>query len=58
VVSDVQEFFKEKVFDAIIPRNVKLSESPSFGRPINMYDRHSTGSESYEKLAEEVIKNG
>ncbi len=58
VVSDVRDFFKDKVFEAIIPRNVKLSESPSFGKPINLYDRHSAGSDNYEKLAEEVIRNG
>ena len=58
VVSDIREFFKEKVFRTIIPRNVKLSEAPSFGKPINQYDRHCVGSETYEKLAEEVLKNG
>jgi len=58
VVSDVREFFKEKVFTTIIPRNVRLSEAPSFGKPIGMYDRHSTGSDSYEKLALEVLANG
>ena len=58
VVSDVREFFKEKVFTTIIPRNVRLPEAPSFGKPIGMYDRHSTGSDSYEKLALEVLANG
>ncbi len=58
VVSDIREFFKEKVFRTIIPRNVKLSEAPSFGKPINQYDRHCVGSETYEKLAEEVLNNG
>lgn len=58
VVSDVREFFKEKVFTTIIPRNVRLSEAPSFGKPIGTYDRHSTGSDSYEKLALEVLANG
>lgn len=57
VVSDIREFFKEKVFDTIIPRNVKLSEAPSFGKPIGQYDRHCVGSEAYEKLAEEVLTN-
>ncbi len=58
VVSDIRAHFKDKVFETIIPRNVKLSEAPSFGKPIGHYDRHCIGSESYEKLAEEVIKNG
>jgi chromosome partitioning protein len=57
VVNDVREYFKDKVYKAIIPRNVKLSEAPSFGKPINLYDRGSTGSLMYEKLAEEVIRN-
>lgn len=58
VVSDVREFFKDKVFETIIPRNVKLSEAPSFGKPIGQYDRTSSGGVSYEKLAQEVINNG
>ena len=58
VVNDVREYFKEKVFESVIPRNVKLSEAPSFGKPISLYDRHSPGSMTYEKLAEEVIRNG
>jgi chromosome partitioning protein len=58
VVSDVKEYFKEKVFKAVIPRNVRLSEAPSFGKPISHYDRTSAGSVSYEQLAKEVMKNG
>lgn len=58
VVNDVREYFKDKVFDAIIPRNVKLSEAPSFGKPISLYDKNSPGSLTYEKLADEVIRNG
>jgi len=58
VVSDVREYFKEKVFDTIIPRNVRLSEAPSFGKPIGKYDRSSAGSMTYDKLAEEVLNNG
>ncbi len=55
VVSDVQEYFKDKVFKTIIPRNVKLSEAPSFGKPIGLYDPACPGSETYEKLAEEIL---
>ncbi|TAL33833.1 MAG: ParA family protein [Spirochaetes bacterium] len=58
VVSDVREYFKEKVFNSIIPRNVKLSEAPSFGKPIGLYDAACAGSERYASLAEEVLKNG
>ncbi len=58
VVSDVREYFKDKVFDTIIPRNVKLSEAPSFGKPIGLYDKTCAGSISYEKLAQEVLNNG
>lgn len=57
VVNDIRDYFKDKVFSTIIPRNVKLSEAPSFGKPINVYDRHCVGSETYEKLATEVLNN-
>ena len=57
VVSDVREFFQDKVFDSIIPRNVKLSEATSFGKPIGLYDRVCPGSIAYEKLADEVLAN-
>lgn len=56
VVKEVRKFFDDKVFDAIIPRNVKLSESPSYGKPISEYMPKSKGGEAYEKLAEEIIK--
>jgi chromosome partitioning protein len=58
VVSDIKTYFKDNVFNTVIPRNVKLSEAPSFGNPIGLYDRGCVGSESYEKLANEVINNG
>ncbi len=57
VVADVRENFKDRVFRTIIPRNVPLAEAPSFGKPINHYDRNSVGSMSYLKLADEVIAN-
>jgi len=56
VVEDIQSFFKEKVFTTIIPRNVRLGEAPSFGRPIMLYDIKSKGAESYMNLAREVIQ--
>jgi chromosome partitioning protein len=55
VVTDVREHFKEKVFETMIPRNVRLSESPSFGKPALLYDPASRGSQSYLQLAEELL---
>ena len=59
VVEEVKSYFKEKVYESIIPRLVKLSEAPSHGKPIIAYDPQSRGSEAYINLAKEVInKNG
>ncbi len=58
VVQDVRDFFDDKVFETIIPRNVRLSEAPSFGKPIGIYDRGSVGSQTYEKLTNEVLAHG
>lgn len=55
VVEDVREHFKEKVFTVIIPRNVRLSEAPSYGEPISHYDNASTGAAAYRKLAKELL---
>ncbi len=57
VVEEVKEFFKDKVFKSIIPRNVRLSEAPSHGLPIIIYDNRSKGAEMYVELAKEVIAN-
>jgi chromosome partitioning protein len=57
VVQEVTGYFKEKVFRTIIPRNVRLSEAPSFAKPINLYDPECIGARSYQKLAEEVLAN-
>lgn len=57
VVNEVRSYFKEKVFNTVIPCNVKLSESPSHGMPIHTYDPRSKGAEAYSKLAEEVVHN-
>jgi chromosome partitioning protein len=56
VVKEVSSYFKEKVFSTIIPRNVRLSEAPSYGKPISQYDPGSIGARSYQKLAEEVLR--
>jgi hypothetical protein len=55
VASDVREYFKDKVYKTMIPRNIKLGEAPSFGKPINLYDPDGIGAQSYRGLAEEVI---
>jgi chromosome partitioning protein len=56
VAEEVRTFFKGEVLETMIPRNIKLTESPSFGKPIILYDRNSRGSEAYQKLAKEVMK--
>jgi len=58
VAEDVRRFFDRKVFKTVISRNVRISEAPSFGKPIILYDAVSTGAENYMSLAEEFIKNG
>jgi len=55
VVKNVSEHFPDKVYQTKIPRTVRLSEAPSFGKPITIYDPKSTGAESYRALAKEVI---
>lgn len=55
VVDNVREHFHQKVFDTLIPRNIRLAEAPSFGMPICVYDPKSAGAESYRNLAQEVI---
>ncbi len=57
VVDEVKKYFKEKVYRAIVPRNVRLSEAPSYGKPVMVYDRRSRGAEVYRELAKEVMKN-
>jgi chromosome partitioning protein len=57
VAAEVREYFKEKVFQTVITRNIRLSEAPSFGMPIILYDAVSTGAKNYMKLAEEIVKN-
>jgi len=56
VVKEVQEHFQDRAFRTLIPRNVKLSESPSHGLPIQVYDPKSKGAETYSNLAEELIQ--
>ncbi|MEG2073622.1 MAG: ParA family protein, partial [Angelakisella sp.] len=56
VVDEVKKFFAGKIFKTIIPRNVRLSEAPSFGQPIIYYDKASRGTEAYMSLADEILK--
>lgn len=55
VINEIKEYFKEKVYKTIIPRNVRLSEAPSHGKPITVYDGNSIGSKRYRELAAEVV---
>ncbi len=57
VVKEVKKYFNEKVYKNVIPRNVKLSEAPSFGMPISIYEPRSKGAKSYEKFVKEFLKN-
>ena len=57
VASDLRSFFGAQVFETVIPRNVRLAEAPSHGKPVIFYDIHSKGAESYIQLAKEVIVN-
>lgn len=58
VIEEVKKYFREKVFQTIIPRNVRLSEAPSHGKPIILYDNKSRGAEVYLELAKEVVHSG
>ena len=58
VADDVKRYFRGKVYQTIIPRNVRLSEAPSHGKPITIYDPKSRGAEVYTELAEEVLRRG
>lgn len=55
VIKEIKTYFKEKVYDTIIPRNIRLSEAPSHGKPITMYDGTSIGAKKYRELAEEFL---
>jgi chromosome partitioning protein len=59
VVEEVRRHFQQMVFDTIIQRNIKISEAPSFGKPVILYDAESKGSLNYLNLAREMLqKNG
>ncbi len=56
VINEIKTYFKEKVYRTVIPRNVRLSEAPSYGKPITYYDPQSAGSLKYQELAEEFLR--
>ena len=57
VVREVKKYFGNKVYKSVIPRNVRLSEAPSYGMPITEYDPKSKGAKTYEKFTKEFLKN-
>ena len=57
VVKEVKKYFEDKVYKTVIPRNVRLSEAPSYGMPISIYDPKSKGAKAYDKFSKELLKN-
>jgi chromosome partitioning protein len=57
VAQDLKEFFQDEVFKTVIPRNIRLAEAPSHGKPVLLYDVKSKGAECYLQLAKEIIQN-
>ena len=57
VVENVKQNLNQKIYNTLIPRNIKLAEAPSHGMPINLYDPKSAGAEAYMMLADEIISN-
>ncbi|NLE65198.1 MAG: ParA family protein, partial [Elusimicrobia bacterium] len=56
VIGEIKTYFKDKVFETVIPRNIRLSEAPSHGKPIDLYDSQSVGAKKYAELASELIR--
>ncbi len=56
VIDEARAYFKEKVYNTVIPRNIKLTEAPSYGKPIALYDMNSIGAQTYQQLANEILK--
>jgi len=56
VIQETRNYFKDKVYKTVIPRNIRLTEAPSFGKPILLYDKDSLGSQKYEELCKEILK--
>jgi chromosome partitioning protein len=58
VAQDLRDFYGSQVLRTVIPRNVRLAEAPSYGKPIILYDIRSKGAESYIQLAKEILSHG
>ncbi len=56
VIQEARSHFKEKVYNTVIPRNIRLTEAPSFGKPVALYDKESLGAQKYEELVKEILK--
>ncbi len=56
VIQEARNHFKEKVYNTVIPRNIRLTEAPSFGKPVALYDKESLGAQKYEELIREILK--
>ena len=56
VADELRRYFGERVYDTVIPRNVRLAEAPSFGRPIHYYDKAGKGAKAYTELAKEILQ--
>ena len=55
VIQEARNYFKDKVYNTVIPRNIRLTEAPSFGKPIALYDKDSLGAQKYEELCREIL---
>lgn len=55
VIKEVRNYFKDTVYDTVIPRNIRLTEAPSFGKPVVLYDKDSLGAQKYEELCKEML---
>jgi len=55
VIQEVKNYFQDKVYNAVIPRNVRLTEAPGFGKPVALYDKESIGAQKYEELSQEIL---
>jgi chromosome partitioning protein len=55
VIQETRDFFKDKVYKTVVPRNIRLTEAPSFGKPIALYDKDSLGAQKYEDLTKEIL---
>ena len=57
IVNEIKQYFASKIYKAVIPKNVRLSEAPSFGEPVSYYDRRSKGALTYQNLAQEILQH-